>query len=74
MTMEPYQQRVVDEKAELDEKIKKLKEFMVKPTFLTLPLHERNIMSRQLGAMDYYSECLAERVLFFNLNQQEKGL
>lgn len=62
-----YQQRVIDEKRELDENIKRLNEFMCTPLSLfgVLPAEEQTSMSNQLLAMTAYSVALGERIARF---------
>ena len=65
--MEAYQQRVVDEKSELDERLGKLIEFIEEsPTFPRLPDDEKNRLRRQKDCMQNYSDVLGERVAAFN--------
>ena len=61
----PHQQRVVDEKRELDERLKKLSEFFSNPIFHGLPEEERSRLSRQRRAMTTYSDILGERIAAF---------
>lgn len=63
--LQPHQQRVVDEKADLDEKRLKLQDFTAKPVFLGLPISERDRLFRQAALMRDYSEVLAERIAEF---------
>lgn len=63
----PHQQRVVDEKAELDTKIEKLTAF-IQPSnaiFQGLPNAEAGRLVYQLSIMDEYSRVLAERIAAF---------
>lgn len=64
-TMEAYQQRVVDEKAELDEKLTKLDAFMMSERVKTLPADEHDRMTRQANHMRQYSSVLGERIAAF---------
>lgn len=60
----PHQQRVVDEKKELDEKISKLTAF-VQPsneTFRSLPNKEAGRLVYQLSIMYEYSQVLGDRI------------
>jgi hypothetical protein len=71
MELQPHQQRVVNEKAELDEKILKLSAFINtfdKPysKFAALPEPERARMYAQLRAMVEYSAILGERIGAFD--------
>lgn len=61
----PHQQRVVDEKAELGERIHKLVAFLVSPLFAALPVDEQMRLKRQTIAMDQYFTILAERITAF---------
>ena len=63
--MLPYQLRVVQEKVELDEKIKRLREFKQGEVYTNLPVGEMILLSKQLSAMDKYSECLGKRIAAF---------
>lgn len=65
--MQPHQQRVVDEKSELDDKLKKLGEFIESsPIFAGLPDVEQRRMLRQKYCMNEYSEILGERIAAFD--------
>ena len=66
-TLQPHQQRVVEEHRELNEKIDKLGEFIVnKPgVFLQLPWEEQDLFHRQYAAMQAYSDILVERIAGF---------
>ena len=63
--MAPHQQRVIDEKAALDEKLSKLNEFGRGEFFLTLPPEEQERLTRQSKIMDQYSVVLGERISAF---------
>lgn len=65
--MAPHQERVVNEKAELDEKLQKLSAFttMQNATFEGLPHAEKDRLIRQRGIMEQYSAVLAERIAAF---------
>ena len=63
--MQPHQQRVVDEKQELDEKIGKLMPFLMTSIFENLDEAEQERMIRQLHLMSGYSEVLGERIAAF---------
>lgn len=67
MELKPFQQRVVDEKKELDVKIDNLKKFIAEsPTFKTLPVEEQARMQSQYYAMTRYSDVLGERIAAFD--------
>lgn len=61
----PHQQRVVDEKRELDERREKLDAFCSTTLFHGLPDSEQSLLLRQGVAMRVYSDILAERIASF---------
>ncbi len=64
--MQPHQQRVVDEKKELDDKLDKLKTFIeTNPVFKGLPDDERGRLNKQFDLMDGYSSILSQRIAAF---------
>jgi hypothetical protein len=64
--MQPHQQRVVDEKKELDEKLTKLNLFIAEsPTFTGLPDDEKSRLIAQKAHMEGYSDILGERIAAF---------
>lgn len=64
--MKPYQQRVVDEKAELDKKAAALSEFIgTSPLFPMLDSAEQGRMKEQNELMWQYSEVLGARIAAF---------
>ncbi len=62
---QPFQQRVVNEKTELDEKLSSLSLFLVTPTYESLPPNERIRLGRQREVMTTYSDILGERIKAF---------
>jgi hypothetical protein len=65
MELQPHQQRVVDEKRELDEKLTKLGAFGRTELFKTLPEDEQGRLNRQHSLMEQYSAVLGERIAAF---------
>lgn len=65
--MQLFQQRVVDEKTELDEKREKLGAFIKGDFYQTLPNAERNRLTQQAIAMAHYSTILGERIAAFDI-------
>jgi len=63
--MDPYQQRVIDEKKALDEKLDKLVEFMKGDIFVRLDSSEVERLRRQAAVMHTYSAILSERIAHF---------
>lgn len=58
-----YQQRVVEEKIDLDEKRRRLEDFITSsPVFQSTPQDEQHRLQRQLAAMTAYSLILGERI------------
>jgi hypothetical protein len=60
--MEAYQQRVIDEKTELDTKLNKLVTFLNTTTFESLPPAEQRRLWLQQIFMGQYSAILGERI------------
>lgn len=65
MELQPHQQRVIDEKAELDEKRAKLAAFAHTETYAQLPQEERDRLEHQGYHMGAYSDILAARIAAF---------
>jgi len=64
--MQPHEQRVVDEKKELDEKLTKLTSFISSsPIFSGLDPVDQDLLRDQRGTMNSYSEILAQRIARF---------
>lgn len=63
--MQPHQQRVVDEKEALDEKIDKLDAFRAGDIFSALVKDEQDRLNMQLSHMRAYSGVLADRIAAF---------
>jgi hypothetical protein len=63
--MEPYQQRVIDEKKELDEKINRLDAFSGSVFCQTLLFEEQELLVKQSLVMKQYSNILGKRIMKF---------
>lgn len=63
--MKPFQERVVEEKKELDDKLSRLRPFIEGATFKTLPDAEQDRLIRQRRLMEEYSDVLGERIAAF---------
>jgi hypothetical protein len=63
--MQPFQDRVVDEKLELDDKLSRLNGFLSSPGFASLPDEEKKRLDRQREVMHEYSEILRSRIAAF---------
>lgn len=61
----PYEQRVVDEKTELDDKLIKLGTFIDSDFFDTLSLQNKELLVCQEGVMKDYSNILKARIELF---------
>ncbi|MCQ4108074.1 hypothetical protein [Aeromonas sp. JL9] len=64
--LKPHQQRVLDEKIDLDEKLIKLRAFFDTEIFVGLDEKEKSRLIRQLTHMDGYSAALADRIAAFS--------
>ncbi|MBY4723992.1 MULTISPECIES: crAss001_48 related protein [Burkholderia] len=60
-----YQQRVIDEHAQLAERLEKLERFVASPKFAELHRCDRFLLSAQFGAMKQYERILQERIWRF---------
>lgn len=64
--LQPHQQRVVDEKKDLDDRAKKLSDFIGNnPMFESLPADEKERLRLQNDIMWQYSEVLGQRIEHF---------
>lgn len=58
----PHVQRVIGEKAQLDDRLAKLQAFLQTPAFKELPAKSQKLMEAQAVSMREYSDVLAERL------------
>jgi hypothetical protein len=63
--MQPYQERVVDERNELAEKVEKLRIFLSSASFIALRVAEQDRLVRQYQHMTAYLDILNQRILAF---------
>ncbi len=63
--MQNWQKRVVEEKAELDERIEKLYAFIESPKFKTISTSHAVALKDQAAAMLNYSAILGRRIAMF---------
>ncbi len=63
--LEPWQQRVIEEKTELDEKRDALGRFKQTDFFAALPWQEQERLNTQAHVMTMYSAVLGERIAAF---------
>jgi hypothetical protein len=60
--MQPHEQRVVEERDELQTKTRKLGEFLETQTYSNLPYEDRKLLNIQHATMQAYSEILNTRI------------
>lgn len=63
--MQPFQQRVVDEKAELDTRLGALTQFLLTPQAEKLPVDDHVLLQLQAKIMGDYSAVLERRIARF---------
>lgn len=63
--MQPHEERVVNEKQELDVKIEKLVSFIKTPKFNELDNQNKLLLQFQVEPMQDYSRILGERIALF---------
>jgi hypothetical protein len=64
--MKNHEDRVIAEKAELEERMNKLVNFMMTDTYASLPAVDQGLLMVQVRSMKMYSECLSDRIERFN--------
>ena len=69
--MDPHQQRVITEKTELDDKLKKLGLFLGTEIFHSLDEDEMSDLNQQWKAMAMYSDILGRRIARFDSSKKE---
>ena len=65
-TLKPHEQRVIEEKRDLSEKIVKLNSFTDGENFGGLPRSQRESLRKQLDIMRQYEQVLHERICLFS--------
>lgn len=63
--MEAYQGRVIEERKQLDERLKKLETFIAQDVFQHIDPDEQNRLKRQLEVMTEYRNILDRRIEAF---------
>lgn len=63
--LEDWQQRVVDEKKELDVKVEKITDLIMSKGYEKLPIEEKKLLLQQVMLMGAYLSVLEKRILFF---------
>ena len=61
----PHARRVIGEKAQLQDKVTKLRAFVGSSPFMALTVLERDQLSDQMGAMEHYLSALSARIAAF---------
>lgn len=61
----PYQQRVIEERAQLDERLHKLNTFLIAPNRPPISDEEYTRLEMQASAMTLYSHILRQRIEAF---------
>lgn len=65
MDLQPHQQRVIDECAELQDKLKKLDAFLAGERFMSVPEPEKKRLFLQRHIMTAYALTLEQRIAAF---------
>jgi len=60
--MSNFKTRLLEEKAQLDERLAKLQTFQISDEFKKIPIVQQSLLSVQSQAMATYSQVLAERL------------
>jgi len=65
--LQPWQQRVIAEKEEVDQKVQKLAAYLASEAVEMTSPQERELLDRQLDVMTSYRSILSERITSWNL-------
>lgn len=68
---QPHEERVIAEKAELDQKIEKLGAFQNTDAFKNLPDEQKKLLIMQCNTMRNYSWILGKRIELFTPNKED---
>lgn len=63
--MDPWQQRVVEEKRDLDARLGRLQEFLGSASYLALQLEDQDLLQDQRLCMRAFSDVLSKRIVRF---------
>lgn len=69
MTLQPHQQRVIDEQKELQARLEKLDVFIDGEVFKTLDTIDQRLLNNQREHMANYNETLFERIERFDASK-----
>ena len=61
--MSDFKERLTDEKAELSDKLEKLRAFIASENFTKIDPVQMTLLNIQVKAMETYSQCLLERIV-----------
>lgn len=64
--MEEWQKRVVEERAELCEKLSRLRQFKTMAEYAKMDRQQRTLLDRQADVMQAYSDILGQRIALFS--------
>lgn len=67
-TLHPYQERVIEERDELVDRIERLAAFLLNPAVTKLRITERNLLHDQQRVMTEYAAILNQRIRLFKEN------
>lgn len=60
--MSTFKERLIEEKAQLSEKLEKLRDFIASEKFQEIDSVQMTLLNIQVKAMETYSQCLLERI------------
>lgn len=69
MAKESFKDRLITEKTDLNEKRKKLHDFMASPAFMNVDPVQQSLLHVQFHAMQTYGVCLTERISWLEKNE-----
>lgn len=69
MSIQPHEQRVIEEQKELEIKLNALSDYLDKYKTSTIGDKNLQLLHWQLGAMQIYSDVLKQRIAIFGDNQ-----
>lgn len=68
--MSDFKSRLIEEKAQLDERLEKLEAFVSTEAFQKIPAVQQSLLNIQSFAMTTYSQVLVERIAWLASNEQ----
>lgn len=67
--MSTFKERLTAEKAELSEKLEKLRAFIASEKFKEIDPVQMTLLNIQMKAMETYSQCLLERIVRLDVEE-----